>query len=128
MVEVVKIFKTYGGLGVVSVWLFLTNSRVDKLELQLAACNESKIDIYRELSKKTMKMKNVKDMDLLERLEAPTPKRNKRIGQIFTAIGVIAGTILTAGVVTAPLGITILTIVTAVSGGVAVFNGQKVEE
>jgi hypothetical protein len=73
-------------------------------------------------------MKNVKDMDLLERLEAPTPKRNKRLGRIFTAIGVIAGTILTAGVVTAPLGITILTIVTAVSGGVAVFNGQKVEE
>jgi len=73
-------------------------------------------------------MKNVKDMDLLDRLEAPTPKRNKRIGRIFTAIGVIAGTILTAGVVTAPLGITILTIVTAVSGGVAVFNGQKVEE
>ena len=50
MIELVKIFKTYGGLGVVSVWLFLTNSRVDKLELQLAACNESKIDIYRELS------------------------------------------------------------------------------
>jgi NADH:ubiquinone oxidoreductase subunit F (NADH-binding) len=73
-------------------------------------------------------MKNVKDMDLIERLEAPTPKRNKRLGRIFTAIGVIAGTILTAGVVTAPLGITILTIVTAVSGGVAVFNGQKVEE
>ena len=50
MIEVIKIFKTYGGLGVVSVWLFLTNSRVDKLELQLQACNESKIDIYRELT------------------------------------------------------------------------------
>ena len=50
MIEVVKLFKTYGGLGVVSVWLFLTNSRVDKLELQLQACNESKIDIYRELT------------------------------------------------------------------------------
>ncbi len=73
-------------------------------------------------------MKNVKDMDLLERLEAPTPKKNKRLGRIFTAIGVICGTILTAGVVTAPLGITILTIVTAVSGGVAVFNGQKVAD
>jgi len=73
-------------------------------------------------------MKNFEKMDLLDRLEAPTPKRNKRLGRIFTAIGVIAGTILTAGVVTAPLGITILTIVTAVSGGVAVFNGQKVEE
>jgi hypothetical protein len=73
-------------------------------------------------------MKNVENMDLLERLEAPTPKKNKRIGRIFTAIGVIAGTILSAGVVTAPLGVTILTIVTAVSGGVAVFNGQKVAE
>lgn len=73
-------------------------------------------------------MKNVEKMDLLERFEAPTPKKNKRIGRIFTAIGVIAGTILSAGVVTAPLGVTILTIVTAVSGGVAVFNGQKVED
>lgn len=51
MTEAVKIFKTYGGLGVVSVWLFMTNSRVDKLELELQACNDSKIDIYRELTK-----------------------------------------------------------------------------
>ena len=50
MIEIVKLFKTYGGLGVVSVWLFLTNSRVDKLELELQACNDSKIDIYRELT------------------------------------------------------------------------------
>jgi len=73
-------------------------------------------------------MKNVKEMNLLERLDAPTPKKNKRLGRIFTAIGVICGTILTAGVVTAPLGVTILTVVAAVSGGVAVFNGQKVED
>lgn len=58
MVEAVKIFKTYGGLGVVSIWLFMTNSRVDKLELQLAACNESKIDIYRELTKPKTSRKN----------------------------------------------------------------------
>jgi hypothetical protein len=51
MMEAVKIFKTYGGLGVLSVWLFMTNSRVDKLELELQACNDSKIDIYRELTK-----------------------------------------------------------------------------
>ena len=73
-------------------------------------------------------MKNVEEMGLMDRFEAPTPKKNKRIGRIFTAIGVIAGTILSAGVVTAPLGVTILTIVTAVSGGVAVFNCQKVEK
>ena len=73
-------------------------------------------------------MKNVEEMGLMDRFEAPTPKKNKRIGRIFTAIGVIAGTILTAGVVTSPLGITILTVVSAVSGGIAVYNGQKVEE
>lgn len=67
-------------------------------------------------------------MNLIEKFKAKTPKKNKRIGRIFTAIGVIAGTILTAGVVTAPLGVTILTVVSAVSTGVAVFNGQKVEE
>jgi uncharacterized protein YcfJ len=72
-------------------------------------------------------MKKTENMGLLDRFEAPTPKKNKRIGRIFTAIGVIAGTILSAGVVTAPLGITILTVVTAVSGGVAVFHGQKVD-
>tara|TARA_R110000868_G_C10506372_1_gene731678 strand:+ start:80 stop:313 length:234 start_codon:yes stop_codon:yes gene_type:complete len=73
-------------------------------------------------------MKNVNKLDLFERLEAPTPKKNKVIGRIFTAIGIVAGTILSAGVVTAPLGVTILTVVAAVSGGVAVFNGQKVDE
>ncbi len=67
-------------------------------------------------------------MKIIEKFKAKTPKKNKRIGRIFTAIGVIAGTILTAGVVTAPLGVTILTVVSAVSGGIAVFNGQKVEE
>jgi uncharacterized protein YcfJ len=69
-----------------------------------------------------------KDKNLIERFQEPTPKKNKRIGRLFTAIGVIAGTILSAGVVTAPLGVTILTVVAAVSGGVAVFNGQKVDE
>ena len=67
-------------------------------------------------------------MKIIEKFKAKTPKKNKRIGRIFTAIGLVAGTILTAGVVTAPLGVTILTVVSAVSTGVAVFNGQKVEE
>ena len=58
MMEAVKIFKAYGGLGVVSVWLFMTNSRVDKLELELQACNDSKIDIYRELTKPITSRKN----------------------------------------------------------------------
>ena len=63
-----------------------------------------------------------------KRLRAKTPDHNKKVGKFFTAIGLVAGTILSAGVITAPLGVTILTVVTAVSGGIAVFNGQKVEE
>jgi len=51
MMNIINIFKTYGGLGVLSVWLFFTNSRVDKLEKELSDCNNSKIDIYRELTK-----------------------------------------------------------------------------
>lgn len=52
MQQFIILAKKYGGLGVVSMWLFLTNSRVDKLEVQLAECNESKINIFRELTKK----------------------------------------------------------------------------
>jgi hypothetical protein len=47
MTEIVKIFKNYGSLGVLTVWLLITNNRVDKLEMKLEACNESKIDILR---------------------------------------------------------------------------------
>lgn len=45
MTEVIKIFKNYGSLGVLSVWLLFTNNRVDKLEIKLEACNQSKLDI-----------------------------------------------------------------------------------
>jgi hypothetical protein len=47
MTEIVKLFKNYGSLGVLTVWLLITNNRVDKLEMKLEACNESKIDILR---------------------------------------------------------------------------------
>jgi hypothetical protein len=47
MTEVIKIFKNYGSLGVLSVWLLFTNNRVDKLEMKLEACNQSKFDILR---------------------------------------------------------------------------------
>jgi hypothetical protein len=45
MTEVVKLFKSYGSLGVLSVWLLFTNNRVDRLEMKLEACNQSKFDI-----------------------------------------------------------------------------------
>jgi hypothetical protein len=45
MTEIIKIFKNYGSLGVLTVWLLITNNRVDKLEMKLEACNQSKFDI-----------------------------------------------------------------------------------
>ena len=51
MTESIEIFKKYGALGVIAVWLFMTNKRVDTLETQLHDCNEDRIDIYKEYTK-----------------------------------------------------------------------------
>lgn len=67
-------------------------------------------------------------MTLLQKFKAPTPKKNKRIGRIATIIAGAVGAILTTGVVTAPIGIAILTATGAVASSVAVINGAKVEE
>lgn len=66
-------------------------------------------------------------MDLLDRTFAPTPKENKKTGRIASIIALVTGSVLTAGVVTAPLGIAILTVATTVSSGIAIYNGQKVD-
>jgi hypothetical protein len=77
-------------------------------------------------------MKNVENekpkKGFFKRLNAKTPDHNKKVGRIASVIALITGSILTAGVVTAPIGITILSVVTSVSGGIAVYNGQKVAE
>jgi hypothetical protein len=57
MTEIVKLFKSYGSLGVLSVWLLFTNNRVDRLEMKLEACNQSKFDI---LNNKTSQHKENK--------------------------------------------------------------------
>jgi hypothetical protein len=57
MTEIIKIFKNYGSLGVLTVWLLITNNRVDKLEMKLEACNQSKFDI---LNNKTSQHKESK--------------------------------------------------------------------
>jgi len=66
-------------------------------------------------------------MNLIERFAAPTPDKSKKIGRIASAVAVTAGAVLSLGVVTAPIGIGILAGVGAVSTGVAVYHGQKVE-
>lgn len=64
-------------------------------------------------------------MNLFERLKSRTPLSDRKKGKIATAIGVACATILTLGVVTAPIGITLLTVGAAVFGGKALFHAQK---
>jgi hypothetical protein len=72
-------------------------------------------------------MKRIKDMNLIERFAAPTPDKSKKIGRIASAVAVTVGTVLSLGVITAPIGIGILAGVGVVSTSVAVYHGQKVE-
>lgn len=65
---------------------------------------------------------------MFKRFKEKTPRKNKRIGRLATVIATVTGSILTAGVVTAPIGITILTITTALSTGVAMYNGYQTEK
>jgi hypothetical protein len=53
MTEFVTLTKKYGGFGIIAVWLFMTNKRVDILERELQACNDSRVNIYRELTRPT---------------------------------------------------------------------------
>lgn len=72
-------------------------------------------------------MKRIKDMNLIERFAEPTPDKSKKIGRIASAVAVTVGTVLSLGVVTAPIGVGILAGVGVVSTSVAVYHGQKVE-
>lgn len=72
-------------------------------------------------------MKRIKDMNLIERIVEPTPKKSKDIGRIASGIALAVGTVLSLGVVTAPIGVGILAGVGVVSTSVAVYHGQKVE-
>ena len=64
MVELIEIFRKYGGLGIISVWLFMTNSRVSELEAEIRDCNESKIEIYKGLTTRS-ETENVKLPDIV---------------------------------------------------------------
>lgn len=64
-------------------------------------------------------------MKIVDRIKARTPMSDKRKGKTATAIGIACATILTLGVVTAPIGIAILSVGAAVFGGKAVYHAQK---
>ena len=66
-------------------------------------------------------------MKIIDRLKAPTPDKHKSAGQVSTILATVSGAILSTGVVTNPIGIAILSVITALFGGKALYHGQKVE-
>jgi hypothetical protein len=74
-----------------------------------------------------MKKENIEEMSILEKIEAPTPKKDKIIGKITTLIGGACAITLTLGVVANPVGILALTIGSIVFGGDAFFRAKKID-
>ena len=70
----------------------------------------------------------VKKMNLIKRIKAKTSFKNRAQGVSATAIASICAGILTTGLVTNPVGITILTIGALVSGVIAREKALKVGE
>ena len=57
-------------------------------------------------------------MELIDKIKAKTSKKNQLHGQLAT-IGLIASTVLACGVVTNPIGITVLTVIGVICGATA---------
>lgn len=66
--------------------------------------------------------------EFFKRIKAESSKKNRIKGQIATAIGVGCATVLSLGIVTAPLGIALLAIGSAVFGGKAIIHARKTKE
>ena len=76
MTEFVTLAKKYGGFGVIAIWLFMTNKRVDVLETELQACNDSRVNIYRELTRPITKRQEENKMPLLAIITQPITLKN----------------------------------------------------
>jgi hypothetical protein len=76
MTEFVTLAKKYGGFGVIAIWLFMTNKRVDVLETELQACNDSRVNIYRELTRPITKRQEENRLPLLAIITQPITLKN----------------------------------------------------
>lgn len=74
-----------------------------------------------------MKKENIEEMSTLEKIQAPTPKKDKIIGKITTGIGTGCAIVLALGLVANPIGITALTIGSLIFGGDALLRAKKVD-
>lgn len=66
--------------------------------------------------------------DFFKRIKAESSKKNRIKGQVATVIGVGCATVLSLGIVTAPLGIALLALGSAVFGGKAINHARKTKE
>lgn len=76
MTEFVTLAKKYGGFGIIAIWLFMTNKRVDVLESDLKACNDSRVNIYRELTRPITRRQEEHKMPLLAIITQPITIKN----------------------------------------------------
>lgn len=66
--------------------------------------------------------------NFIRRIRSESSKKNRRKGQLATVIGVGCATVLSLGIVTAPLGIALLAIGSAIFGGKAINHARKTKE
>lgn len=66
--------------------------------------------------------------NFFKRIKSESNKKNRTKGQIATAIGIRCATVLSLGVVTAPLGIALLAVGSAIFGGKAIFHARKTKD
>ena len=69
----------------------------------------------------------INSMNIIQKIKAKTPKRQKRIGKIATVIGTACATVLSLGLVANPIGIVALTIGAVAFGGKALHSAIQVE-
>jgi len=68
-------------------------------------------------------------MNLIEKIKAKTPKKNKVIGQVVTVLGAVSLAIAESGIIdNRPLIKIGLEVLSVKLGAVAVYNAQKVED
>ena len=64
-------------------------------------------------------------MNLFQRIIAPTPNSHKVEGAFAGTIATTSGALLATGVVTNPIAIGVLTVITAILGGKTVYHAQQ---
>lgn len=65
-------------------------------------------------------------MNIIKRIKARTPDKDKGVGRLFTVLGAIATAVLATGLIVSTGGIIALTVVATLFTSKAIFHGQKV--